>query len=37
MAQEIGETSESLLGKVRNDFKDYIRLTFDLDSHVETV
>ena len=37
IAQGIGETSESLLGKVRNDFKDYIRLTLDLDSHVETV
>jgi len=37
IAQEIGETSVSLLGKVRNDYKDYIRLTLDLDSHVETV
>ena len=37
LAQKIGETSVSLLGKVRNDFKGWIRLTLDLDSHVETV
>jgi len=37
LAQKIGETSVSLLGKARNDFKDYTRLTLDLDSHVETV
>ena len=36
-AQKIGETSVSLLGKVRNDFNDQTRLTLDLDSHVETV
>jgi hypothetical protein len=36
-AQKIGETDVSLLSKVRSDFKDYIRLTLDLDSHVETV
>lgn len=36
-AQKIGETSVSLLGKVRNNFKDWIRLTLDFDSHVETV
>jgi hypothetical protein len=37
VAQKIGDTGVSLLGKVRNNFKDYIRLTLDLDSHVETV
>jgi hypothetical protein len=37
IAQKIGETGVSLLAKVRNDFTDYIRLTLDLDSHVETV
>jgi len=37
VAQKIGETGVSLLSKVRNDFKDYIKLTLDLDSHVETV
>lgn len=37
IAQKIGETSVSLLGKVRGDFKDYTRLTLDFDSHVETV
>jgi hypothetical protein len=37
IAQKIGETSISLLGKVRSDFKDYTRLTLDFDSHVETV
>jgi len=37
IAQKIGETDVSLLAKVRNDFTDYIRLTLDLDSHVETV
>jgi hypothetical protein len=36
-AQKIGETSVSLLGKVRSDFKDWTRLTLDFDSHVETV
>ena len=35
--QKLGETSISLLSKVRNDFKDWIRLTLDFDSHVETV
>ena len=37
IAQKIGETSVSLLGKVRNDFNDCTRLTLDFDSHVETV
>jgi hypothetical protein len=37
VAQEIGETSVSLLDKVRDDFQDYAKLTLDLDSHVETV
>jgi len=37
IAQEIGETSISLLSKVRNDFKDWTRLTLDFDSHIETV
>jgi hypothetical protein len=37
IAQKIGETSVSLLDKVRGDFKDYTRLTLDFDSHVETV
>lgn len=37
IAQKIGETSVSLLGKVRNDFKEWARLTLDFDSHVETV
>ena len=37
LAQKVGETSVSMLGKVRNDFKEYIRLTLDMDSHVETV
>jgi len=37
IAQRIGETSVSLLSKVRDDFKEYTRLTLDLDSHVETV
>ena len=37
LAQRIGETSVSLLGKVRSDFKSYSGLTLDLDSHVETV
>lgn len=37
LAQKIGETNVSMLGKVRGDFKGYTRLTLDLDSHVETV
>ena len=37
LAQKIGETSVSLLGKVRNDFKECIGVTLDFDSHVETV
>jgi len=37
LTQQIGETSVSLLGKVRDNFKEYTRLTLDLDSHVETV
>jgi hypothetical protein len=37
IAQKIGETSVSLLSKVRNDFKNWIRITLDFDSHVETV
>jgi hypothetical protein len=37
IAQKIGGTSVSLLGKVRNDFKDWTRLTLDFDSHVDTV
>jgi hypothetical protein len=37
IAQQIGETNVSLLGKVRDGFKEHARLTLDLDSHVETV
>jgi len=37
IAQKIGETNVSMLGKVRDGFKDYARLTLDMDSHVETV
>ena len=37
VAQKIGEKNVSLLGKVRNDFKGWTRLTLDFDSHVETV
>ena len=37
IAQKIGKTNVSLLGKARDDFKEHTRLTLDLDSHVETV
>ena len=37
IAQKIGETSVSLPGKMRTDFKDWARLTLDFGSHVETV
>jgi len=37
LAQKIGETSVSLLGKVRDDFKNWTGLTLDFDSHVGTV
>ena len=37
IAQKIGETNVSMLGKVRDNFKEHSRLTLDLDSHVETV
>ena len=37
VAEKIGEISVTLLGKVRNDFKEWTKLTLDFDSHVETV
>ena len=36
-AKAIGDSGIRMLFKVRNDFKDWLKLTLDLDSHVKTV